>query len=116
MMTHTDPESAASSLRLSVPALMGWAHQLFEAEYYQSSADLFRYVLSRAPDELSAWYLLARCHQALGDHETAAQLLEIASTVGRASEFLQLAANSWQDAGDNLRASEALQTAWELAE
>lgn len=64
---------------------------LFEAGAFTSARDVFRLLVLERSHEPGGWYWLGRCHQELGQLETARTLYETAARAGRSPLFLALA-------------------------
>ena len=78
--------------------------ELVEKELFAEGAAIFRYLIFKHPTASWSWYWLVVCHRGLGQPDVAAQLSEVAAgNCGPA--FFKLAAVSWQEAGDELRAT-----------
>lgn len=64
---------------------------LFDAGAFEPARDVFRLLLLQRSDDDSVWYWLGRCHQELGQEETALALYTCAGRAGRSRVFGALA-------------------------
>lgn len=85
------PRPTRATLRhLPLLELLATARELFENSEYEHAAALYRYVLCWRSRAAAVWLSLARCHEALGQHDVAMRIHEGALRLHGPSGALRL--------------------------